>query len=559
MLINKADIIAILNLRSDMKKILFALLFTLMLFSIAAVSADDDGNLLADDDANLLADDKGLGEVQEVPGEEPLTQEDNGEAVAEDIIYGDDDSADSGGDSSENDENELPTEKSNSTITASNVKGYESFTSTIKIKLTANGTALSSKDIKILLNGVTYNKRTDANGEVKLNVKLNKGTYLAEITYSGDNLTSNATKTCKVTILSPIKTKLKIGDKYINYRQGSKCLFYVKLLDSKNNAIKNQKVTFKVAGKTYTAITNKYGNAKIYLNLKKGTYKVKYSFKRNSPYLSSNGSFKIKFRAKMTKGDGYWLWSSHMKTVNLKSLAKRGTKHIFLHVHAIAVYGKPAVVSFIKKAHKHGMKVHIWMQVCYNGGKWVRPINEKNQIKYSFLNKRIRQAKSYAKIKGVDGIHFDYVRFGGTAHYYKDPGRAINYFMRKASTEVHKVKPNCIVSAALMPEPGSAMIKRFGQDVSTMSKYSDVLTPMVYKGTYKKDRAWITSVTRKFVNQSNGAQIWTGLQSYKSEKNPKRLSHSALLKDAKAARKGGAKGVMIFRIGISRNLNFKKI
>ena len=362
-----------------------------------------------------------------------------------------------------------------------------------------------------------------------------------------------------MTIDSPIKTKLKIGDKYINYRQGSKCLFYVKLLDANNNVIKNRNVTFKVAGKTYTALTNSYGNAKIYLNLKKGTYTVKYYYyKKNAPYLASSGSYKIKFKAKIAKGNGYWLWSSDMKKINLKNLAKKGTKHIFLHVKALSAHGKPAVIAFIKKAHKNGIKVHLWMQVCYKGGKWVRPIDANNKIKYSFLNKKIKEAKKYAKIKGVDGIHFDYVRFGGKAYKYENPNRAMNYFMKKASNEIHKIKPNCIVSAAIMPEP-SKMTEYYGQDVSTISKYSDVLLPMVYKGNYKKDRPWITSVTKAFVKQSNGAQVWTGLQAYKSDSNPKKLSHSTLLKDAKAAMEGGAKGVVLFRIGVSRYLNFKKV
>ena len=516
------------------------MLLILMLLSITAVYAEDNQTLLSEEN---VVEENVVGEVCEVESNGFTTQEGSGSIVSEDLS---------------DDDSEVTDNKANSTITVSNVKGYDSFTTTMNIKLTADSTPLSSKKLQIELNGVTYNKSTDSNGEVKLNLKLNKGVYTAEITYLGDDLTNDATKSCKVTIVSPIKTKLKIGDKYINYRQGSKCLFYVKLLDSKNNALKNQNVTFKVAGKTYTAITTKYGNAKIYLNLKKGTYKVKYSFKRNSPYLASSGNFTIKVKAKMTKGDGYWLWSDNMKSVNLKTLANRGTKHIFLHVHAISRYGKPAVISFIKKAHKHGIKVHLWMQVCYNGGKWVRPIDEKNQIKYSFLNKKINEAKKYAKIKGVDGIHFDYVRFGGTAHLYKDPNRAINYFMKKASTQIHKIKPNCIVSAALMPQP-SKMTYSYGQDVSTMSKYADVLVPMAYKGNFKQNSSWITSVTKTFVNQSNGAQMWVGLQSYQSDDNPKKLSHKTLVKDSKAAMKGGAKGVLLFRIGITRYLNFKKV
>ena len=519
-----------------MKRILLLMIIALTLLSITAVSAE--GN------ATLLSNESVVDDASEVVVEEPLTQDSGDEII--------------GNESGSSDESDVEVDKTDSIITASDVKGYESFTTTVNIKLTSNGTALSSRALQIVLNGVTYNKITDANGEVKLNVKLVKGSYDAKITYLGDNLTNNATGTCKITVGSPRATKLIIGDKDINYRQGSRCLFYVKLLDANNKAIKNQVVTFKVAGRTFTAQTNGNGVAKIYLNLKKGKHTVKYSFKKNAPYLSSSGSFKINVKAKMAKGNGYWLWSSHMKKVSLKSLSKKGTKHIFLHVHAISMYGKSSVVSFIKKAHKYGMKVHLWMQVCYSGGKWVRPINEKNQIKYSFLNKKIKEAKKYAKIKGVDGIHFDYVRFGGTAHLYKDPNRAINYFMKKASTQIHKVRPNCIVSAALMPEP-SMMTYYYGQDVSSMSKYSDALIPMVYKGNYHQTRSWITSVTKKFTEQSNGAQIWTGLQSYHSDDNVKKLSQKTLLKDARAAMNGGAKGVILFRIGISCNFNFKKV
>ena len=301
-----------------MKKVLFLMFFTLIFLSITAVSAEDSGILINDDNS--------IGQAYEVlSGEEMLSVDSTDDSNSGDSVGGDgtDSTGDGSGDSND-DGNEVLDEKANSTLTASDVNGYESFTTTISIILTANGTALSSKPIQILLNGIIYDKITDANGVVKLDVKLTKGVYLAEILYDGDDLTTNASKTCKVIIESPIKTKLKIGDKYINYRQGSKCLFYVKLLDANDNVIKNRKVTFKVAGKTYTAITNKYGNAKIYLNLKKGTYTVKYYYyKSNAPYLASNGYFKIKVKPKIAKGNGYWLWSSDMKKVNLKTLAKK--------------------------------------------------------------------------------------------------------------------------------------------------------------------------------------------------------------------------------------------
>ena len=231
-----------------MKKILyFSILVSLILLSIAAVSAEDNSIVLGDE--NAVDELKGIESVELLDSEtndgivdEDLTTlenigEDSSDVVSENQISSGDEnliSGEDGGDDSDVDE--VPVIKKTSKITASNVKGYASFTTAINIKLSANGTALSSKKIHITLNGVTYNKTTDANGNVKLNVKLNKGSYIANIKYLGDDLTTETNKTCKVTIGSSTKTKLKIGDKNINYRQGSKCLFYVvlKLLFSDN-------------------------------------------------------------------------------------------------------------------------------------------------------------------------------------------------------------------------------------------------------------------------------------------------------------------------------------
>ena len=447
--------------------------------------------------------------------------------------------------------------KTNSQFKTSDNVGYSSFSTKIDVELKSNNTPLASKEISITVNKNTYKKTTDSNGKASLSLTLTKGTYDVQYYYAGDDTTLNATASSKLTINDAIKTSLKVGDKNINYRQGSKCLFYVKLMDKDGKVIKNQKITFKVSGKTYTATTNNAGNAKVYLNLKKGKRTIKYSFSKNSPYLSSSGSYTVKVKAAMDKGNGYWLWSQQMKKVNLKSLSKKGTKHILLHVQAISQHGKASVVSFIKKAHKYGIKVHIWMQICYSGGKWVSPVNKDNTFKYSFINKKINEAKKYAKISGVDGIHLDYIRFGGTAHNYKTSTEAINYIVKNIALNVHKIKSNMIVSAAVMPEP-SMMIYYYGQDIPTMSKYIDSIMPMVYKENYGKSSDWVKSVTNTFVKQSNGAQLWTGLQTYQAH-SAKKLPQSTLLKDARAAKSGGAYGAMLFRIGLSCNFNFNKV
>lgn len=519
-----------------MKRILFVLAVLLAVVSIGCVSAADNAtDVIADDSADVLsqdADDEGLSQTQDEVGNALEAESDS--SVLQDE------------------------EKASSEITSSNVKGYESFKSEVSFKLTSNDVPLANRSVSIMINDATYDRVTDSEGIAKLTLSLKAGTYIATCTYDGDNTTQGATGTSKVVIKEPTKTKLKVGDKYIVYRQGSKCLFYVKLVDSKGKAIKDQWVIFKIGSKTYKAKTTRYGNAKIFLKLKKGKYKVKYYFKKNAPYLASKGAYKIRVGAKMPKGNGYWLWPAHMKSISLSSLSKKGTKHLFLHVEALSSYGKSYVVSFIKSAHRHGIKVHLWMQVAYSGGDWVSLVDDHGRLKYGFLNKKVAEAKYYAQIKGVDGVHFDYMRYGGTAHKHPNAIKSVNYFVKKASAKIHKVRPNCMVSVALMPEP-KMMHYYYGQDVPTLSKYCDCLLPMAYKGSYGQPTSWIKSVTKTFVKQSNGAQIWTGLQTYHSENNPSSLPESTVLKDAKAAMKGGACGVVLFRIGISCNFNFKRV
>ena len=532
-----------------------------LFLSLAVVSASDNvtSDVISDDAPEDSADEilkESVDESDEIQ-QEPLSEVDN------EILS---DTKDGGAVSSVetpavSPSNTATTLKS-SELSSSNQVSYTKFTKELTVKLTSKSKPLANKKVILELNGRTFKKTTDNNGKVTLKYNIAKvGTYNLKFSFGGDDTYAPSSGSSKITVKKAIKTKLKIGDPYLNYRQGSKCLFYVKLINEKGKAISGQTVKFKVNGKTYKAKTTKSGNAKIYLSLKKGTYKVKYSFAHKCPYFSSTGSHKILVRDPMGKGNGYWLWPMHMSSVNLKSLAARGTKHILLHSYAITSHGKSAVESFIKKAHGYGIKVHLWVQICYDGENWISPVNKDKDltIKFWFINQKVRESVNFAKVKGVDGIHFDYVRFGGTAHNYKaSAAKALNWFVKKASYQVHKVRPQCILSAAVMPEP-DMMMYYYGQDIPTMSKYLDVILPMVYKGNYGQDRAWIKSVTKTFAKQSKGAQIWTGLQSYRSDNDVSKLSQSELIKDSKAAKAGGAKGVVLFRVGISHNFYFNKV
>jgi spore germination protein YaaH len=198
------------------------------------------------------------------------------------------------------------------------------------------------------------------------------------------------------------------------------------------------------------------------------------------------------------------------------------------------------------------------MQVFFTAASgWINPVKN-GKVNTKLINSKVKEAKTLAKVKGIGGVHFDYVRYPGNAHQYKNSVKAVNSFIKKASKAVHKVNKKLIVSAAIMPEP-SAMKKYYAQDIPTMSKYVDVLVPMVYKGNYHAGTKWIKSVTKAFVKQSKKAKVWTGIQTYKSDENLKKLSAKALMKDADSAALGGAHGVILFRYGIMNYINFNEV
>lgn len=448
--------------------------------------------------------------------------------------------------------------KSTSEITADNITTYHDLKDTFKVKLTSNGTALENKTVKIILNNITYNKNTDKLGQASINFKLKAGNYTVYFFFEGDDNHTYSNGTAIINVKSETLTYLKQVDKDINYREGLKSIFQLRLVDINNNPVSGKYVTVKINGKTLKAKTNAKGYVTFYLSPKKGVNNVQCNFAKSGNYNASKAIFKINAKTKMAKGNGYWVNKWDMYKVNFKKLSKLGTKHIFLSHAAFEKYGESKVLKWITKAHKYGMSVHIWMAVFYQNGKYIHACDKKGNYNYKHMTKIINKAKHYAGLKGVDGLHFDYVRFGGNAHKFKNSAAAINYFIKTASVTLHAKKANLIVSAAVMPEPND-MKKYYGQDVPTMSKYLDVVIPMIYKGNYHASTKWVKKTTTTFIKQSNGAQIWSGLQTYKSDWNIKKLSYKALMKDAKSAKSGGASGIVLFRFGLSQLLNFNKV
>lgn len=443
-----------------------------------------------------------------------------------------------------------------SKIAASDFTAYSTIINYYKVTLTVDGMPLSGRTVKFTINGKSYTNKTNSKGVTYLAIGLKKGVYTVKYSFAGETNIKKISGKSKVTVVQGLPKKITKANSVI-YRHNTLGQFKIKLKDARGYLLKNKKVTFTINKKKYTKVTDKNGIATLDIKLKKGTYKLKVYSGKTSIYNKVSKTYTVKVKPKQTRNNGLWLFGADMHKVNLKTLEKYGTKHIFLNFKALELWGQSDVEKFIDNAHTHKIKVHLWMQVFYMGGKWYNPV-KKGKINYDLIKSKVNLAKKYAKIKGIDGIHFDYLRYPGTAYKYKNSVKAINYFTKTASNAVHKINSSIIVSAAVMPEP-SSMKYYYGQDIATMSKYLDVIVPMVYKGNYNAGASWIKTVTKLIVKKSNGAKIWTGLQSYRSDSVVKKISASELMNDAFAASMGGAYGVILFRFGVTNFINFNDV
>lgn len=239
---------------------------------------------------------------------------------------------------------------------------------------------------------------------------------------------------------------------------------------------------------------------------------------------------------------GYWVFGKDMENVNLKTLKNNGVTDIFLNFYAFTAHGESKVLSWIKNAKDNKIDVHIWMQ-CFYDGEWHNP-------KTTDLTPKLKEAKKYANLSGVKGVHLDYLRYPGNAHKTEGGADAITNFVKKVRSQ----NPNTFLTCAIMPEDNGKYY--YGQDIDALGKIVDAVLPMQYKGNYSAGTNWLASTTKLF---SSKATVWSGLQTYKSDDDTTKLSSSELLTDVKTCLNNGAKGGILFRYGISPDINFTSL
>ena len=390
---------------------------------------------------------------------------------------------------------------------------------------------ITDTDIEIEVNNVPYQRKTDQNGVAKLNINLGVGQYKAHIRFK-ETEEYNSTNAYAYINVNP---QIQTNDLSMSYKDGSK--FVATLLDNDNKPIPYVNVEFKINGVKYNKTSDDKGNAVLSINLNQGTYIIE---TKVNNVIKTNKIIIKEPEIKTDKHFGYWVFGKDMINVNLDNLKKNGVTDIFLNYYALQSHGKDKVIQWIKDAAP--INVHIWMQ-CFYDGEWHNPVD-------TDLNKKIEEAKSYGEISGIAGVHLDYLRYPGNAHKTNGSSEAITNFVRKVRDIIPK---NIMLSCAVMPEKETKYY--YGQDIPELNKIVDVIIPMQYKGNYNAGSNWLASTTKIFSDVSN---IWSGLQAYKSDNDTTLLSISELTNDIKTCLDNKANGVLLFRYGLSPNINFKE-
>ena len=428
-------------------------------------------------------------------------------------------------------------QKNDTIITSNSNKLY--YGDYFKVTLKDNSSnPVKDSSIVFKVNGENHTSISDENGTANLNIKLSPGTYSIE--------------TFTITVLKNVpkittSTNCVFRGKY----------FHVYLKNATGSALKNHTVYFKLNGKTYKRYTDDNGRASLKITTKTYKNNLTISFKGKGDYAAVSKTITMRVKINPSNKNSIWVWTRDMKKVPFSTLKKNGIKNIFIHENTVYVSG---FKSWLKKANKKGFKVHIWMQCFYNGKTWPKPCSKSGKINTALQKKLIKKAKTFAGIKGVSGINLDYIRFGATAPKYKNAEYAITLTVKKLTQAIKSKNKNCIVSSSVMADGVESNVYYYGQNLTKMSEYVDVIVPMAYKGNYKKDRHWIKNTSSSFKKAIGGkAQLWVGLQAYRSDNDIRKWSKSALKKDIKYAFKGGADGIVLFRYGLTRFVNIPKI
>jgi nitrous oxidase accessory protein NosD len=275
------------------------------------------------------------------------------------------------------DDNYIPGNVTQTKISVSNLNTYPNSNAEFIATLTdLNGNPIVSEKLTFKINSKSYTADTGSDGKAKIKVSIaSEGTYALNVNFVGDDIdytssSAKATVTVKKTATKIVSSNLAMIPKMAEY-------YSITLRDASGRALSNQKVTFKVNGKTYAKTTNSKGVAKVKLkfNKNKKTYKITIKFAGNTYYkaISKTNKITVKYSSKKAK-----------LTVPKVTIPPKTTKYYTIT---------------LKDANGKGISKQK-ITVKLNGKKYTKKTNSKGQVKIKVQYKKLRSYKVTANYNG---------------------------------------------------------------------------------------------------------------------------------------------------------------
>ena len=228
-----------------------------------------------------------------------------------------------------------------------------------------SGNPVANANISMKIDGVSYSRLTDKNGNASLDINQKPGQYML---VAVDSLTG-LEMSYDVTVLQAKKSTPKIVANKKTFLTTPKTKKYtIALKDNAGKAIRNAKVTLKLKGKTYKATTNSKGKA---------TFKI--------TNLSKKGSYKATLVY-----DGSIIYNKATKTV--KFTVKKATPKLFAKAKTFKKSVKTKKYTVTLKTNKNKVMKNTKLTLKVNGKTYSATTNAKGQATFK-ITKLIKKGK----------------------------------------------------------------------------------------------------------------------------------------------------------------------
>ena len=381
-----------------------------------------------------------------------------------------------------------------SSVVGSDLTKYCGYGSKYVVKFWKDNSVLANSKVTFKINGKTFTKTTNNNGEASLDIYMASGKYsiTAINSYSKE-------KVSHIILVKKDSTKFSANSK-VYIHANKKGSFSVVLKSAHNVLLKNKKVYFTYNNKTVTSKTNANGKATITIPvLAKGTYKISFKFMGNNYFRGSAGHASVIVSNPTTKlsssvvvmhyNDGSKL---HVKltTRNGKALADKDVKIVLNGKTSICKTNNDGVATLGIKDVKPGNYIakyyhsNIGSKYYSSGSKRVIVLHEVGKVSAKDLAMKVNDGSYYSvvvKDKAGKVLKDVFVKstINGKSYLYKTDSNGVAKFKVTLGVGVYTVK-TLIADSIYKSAPVSKQITVKGAKFVPVSNY----LPISDKATY---------------------------------------------------------------------------